>query len=151
MSHVSPTSYGVGMATSSYHPWRELRSREHIELTWADLPPGVRGLTDGTSAIVLEHRQLQVERRCTLAHELAHIDLGHTTTPTVAEEHAARRLAASKLIAWDALVDVFKWAHNALEAADELWVTPEVLEDRLHFLHPNERALLALIGATRHG
>lgn len=51
---------------------------------------------------------LQVERRCTLAHELAHIDLGHTTKPTVAEEQVARRLTARKLIHWDALVDVFK-------------------------------------------
>lgn len=139
------------MARKQYHPWRELRSRKHLELTWADLPPGIRGITDGSSAIWMESRMLQVERRCTLAHELAHIDLGHTTKTTVAEENAARRLAAQKLIEWDALVDVFKWAHNAQEAADELWVIPEVLEDRLHFLHPNEKALLRLIGASRHG
>ena len=50
-----------------------------------------------------------------------------------------------------ALVDVFKWAHNAYKAADELWVTPGVLEDRLRVLHPHERRLLALIGAARHG
>ncbi|WP_230747585.1 ImmA/IrrE family metallo-endopeptidase [Brevibacterium sp. CCUG 69071] len=97
----------------------------------------------------MEPDLLQVERRCTLAHELAHIDLGHTEKTTVAEENAARRYAAQKLIDWDALVDAFRWAHNAHEAADELWVTPEVLEDRLRFLHPNERALLALIGAAR--
>ena len=119
-----------------------------MELTWANLPPGVRGLTDGSSAIWLEVDQLQVERRCTLAHELAHIDLGHTGKTTVAEEQAARRYAAQKLITWDALVDVFKWAHNAHEAADELWVTPEVLEDRLRFLHPHERALLRHITST---
>lgn len=138
------------MARKHYHPWRELRSREHLELTWADLPPGVRGLTDGSSAIWLEVDQLQVERRCALAHELAHIDLGHTTKPTVAEEQAARRFAAQKLITWDALVDVFRWAHNAFEAADELWVTVDVLEDRLRFLHPHERALLRYITSMRH-
>ena len=121
-----------------------------MELTWADLPPGVRGLTDGSSAIWLEVDQLQVERRCALAHELAHIDLGHTTKPTVAEEQAARRFAAQKLITWDALVDVFRWAHNAAEAADELWVTVDVLEDRLRFLHPHERALLRYITSMRH-
>lgn len=134
----------------SHHPWRDLRSRPHITLSWRDLPPGFRGATDGTSAIWMEVDLLQVERRCTLAHELAHIDLGHTTKPTVAEEEAARRLAAQKLITWDALVDVFRWAHNAFEAADELWVTPEVLEDRLRFLHPHERGLLKCITATRH-
>lgn len=138
------------MATKHYHPWRELRSREHLELTWANLPPGVRGITDGASAIWLEIDQLQVERRCTLAHELAHVDLGHTTKPTAQEERRARRLAANKLINWDNLVDAFRWAHTAEEAADELWVIPAVLEDRLRFLHPHEKHLLRLIGAARH-
>lgn len=139
------------MARKQYHPWRELRSREHIELAWQALPPGVRGITDGTSAIWMETDQLQVERRCTLAHELAHIDLGHTTETTDQEENAARRLASTKLIDWDDLVDAYRWASCMSEWADELWVTEDVLEDRLHFLHPHERALLALIGASRHG
>ena len=134
----------------SHHPWRDLRSRPHITLSWRDLPPGIRGATDGTSAIWMEVDLLQVERRCTLAHELAHIDLGHTTATTVAEERAARRYAANKLIDWDGLVDVFRWAHNAFEAADELWVTPEVFEDRLRALTHVERHLLAAIGAARH-
>lgn len=138
------------MAETHYHPWRELRSREHLELTWADLPPGISGLTDGSSAIWMEPDQLQVERRCTLAHELCHIDLGHTTKPTTAEEAKARRCAARRLIDWDALVDAFRWAHTVEECADELWVTPAVLEDRLRFLHPHERALLKLIGVARN-
>lgn len=135
----------------SHHPWRDLRSRPHITLSWRDLPPGIRGATDGTSAIWMEVDLLQVERRCTLAHELAHIDLGHTTETTDQEENAARRLAAAKLIDWDDLVDAYRWASCMSEWADELWVTEDVLEDRLHFLHPHERALLALIGAARHG
>lgn len=59
-----------------------------------------------------------------------------------------RRITAQRLIDWDALVDAFRWAHNAAEAADELWVTLDVLEDRLRFLSPIERALLAHITAT---
>lgn len=134
----------------THHPWRDLRSREHITLTWRDLPPGVRGATNGTSAIWMEPDQLQVERRCTLAHELAHVDLGHTNCDDPKEEQAARRLTAQKLIDWDDLVDVFRWSHTAIEAADELNVIPEVFEDRLRFLHPHEKALLRLIGAARH-
>lgn len=137
------------MRPDRYHPWRELRSREHLELTWEDLPPGIRGVTDGSSAIWMEPRMLQVERRCTLAHELAHIDLGHTAKPTDREESAARRLAARNLIDWDDLVDAYRWASCMSEWADELWVTVEVLEDRLKYLHPHELALLRMVGASR--
>ena len=106
--------------------------------------------TNGSNAIWLDRSLQQTARRCALAHEQAHIDLGHVGCNDPKDEVAARRYAAQKLIEWDALVDAFRWAHNAHEAADDLWVTPEVLEDRLRFLHPNERALLALIGAARH-
>lgn len=139
------------MKRKHYHPWRDLRGREHIELTWQSLPPGVRGITDGSSAIVMEPKMLQVERRCTLGHELAHIDLGHTSKPTEREERSARRLAARKLVDWDDLVDAYRWASCMSEWADELWVTVEVLEDRLKYLHPHELALLRMVQAARHG
>ncbi|KZE19121.1 hypothetical protein AVW13_11735 [Brevibacterium casei] len=109
----------------------------------------MRGATDGTSAIWMEPRLLQVERRCTLAHELAHIDLGHTDCDDPREESAARRLAARKLVDWDDLVDAYRWASCMHEWADELWVTEEVLEDRLRYLHPHELALLRMVGASR--
>lgn len=118
-------------------------------MSWRSLPDGMRGATDGTSAIWMEPRLLQVERRCTLAHELAHIDLGHTSKPTEREERSARRLAAQKLIDWDDLVDAYRWALCMSEWADELWVTVEVLEDRLKYLHPHELALLRMVGASR--
>ncbi|WP_190246854.1 ImmA/IrrE family metallo-endopeptidase [Brevibacterium casei] len=132
-----------------HHPWRDLRGREHITVHWRTMPGDYLGATDGANAIWMDPDQLQVERRCTLAHEIAHIDLGHKGCQDGREEDRANRLTAQRLIEWDALVDVFRWAHTAHEAADELWVTPEVLEDRLRFLHPNEKALLALIGASR--
>lgn len=135
-----------------HHPWRELRERgDGVVLHFTRFNDTRVAATNGNNAIWLDQDLLQVERRCAIQHEQAHIGLGHTNCDDPREEQAARRLTAQKLIHWDALVDVFKWAHNALEAADELWVTPEVLEDRLRFLHPHERGLLALIGATRHG
>lgn len=136
------------MGMSHHHPWRDLRGREHLTVYHHDLPPGMRGATDGTSSVWLERRLLQVERRCTLTHELVHVDLGHTEAQDAKTESKVRRITAQRLIDWDALVDAFRWAHNAAEAADELWVTLDVLEDRLRFLHPHERALLARITAT---
>lgn len=120
-----------------------------MKLTWETLPPGINGATDGSSAIWMEPDQLQVERRCTLAHELCHVDLGHDTTPTVAEETKARHCAARRLIDWDGLVDAFRWSDSVTEAAEELWVTEAVFMDRIHGLSAAERALLRLITSTR--
>lgn len=133
------------------HPWKALRELDTVAVSWRDdLPSPVHAVTNGRNIIWMAKNLLQVERRCAIQHEQAHIDLGHTNCDDPREEQAARRLTAQKLIAWDALVDVFKWAHTAFEAADELWVTPEVLEDRLRFLRPHEKGLLRLIGASRH-
>ena len=63
-------------------------------------------------------------------------------------EAKVRRITAKRLIDWDDLVDAFRWAHDQYEAADELWVTPEVFADRLRHLTPIERALLARITAN---
>lgn len=135
-----------------HHPWRELRDRgDGVVLHFTRFNDTRIAATNGNNAIWIDRDLLQVERRCALTHEQAHIDLGHTTKPTVVEERKARRYAAQKLIDWDDLVDVLKWAHNVHEAADELWVTPEVLEDRLKALHPHEKDLLVLIGQQQHG
>lgn len=115
------------------------------------MPDGYLGATDGANAIWMDPDQLQVERRCTLAHEIAHIDLGHTDCSDERDETQAQRLTANRLITWDALVDVFKWADNPHEAADCLWVTVDVLEDRLRFLHPHERLLLQQVVRARDG
>lgn len=135
-----------------HHPWRELRERgDGVVLHFTRFNDTRVAATNGNNAIWLDQDLLQVERRCAIQHEQAHIDLGHTNCDDPREEQAARRLTAQKLIHWDALVDVFKWAHTAFEAADELWVTPEVLEDRLRFLRAHEKHLLRLIGAARQG
>ena len=135
-----------------HHPWRELRERgDGVVLHFTRFNDTRVAATNGNNAIWLDQDLLQVERRCAIQHEQAHIDLGHTNCDNPREEQAARRLTAQKLIHWDALVDVFKWAHTAFEAADELWVTPEVLEDRLRFLRPHKKHLLRLIGAARQG
>lgn len=132
-----------------HHTWRELRERgDGVVLYFTRFTDGRVAATDGTSAIWLDKGLLQVERRCAVAHEQAHMDLRHGPDPTNSDEDAACRYTAQKLIDWDALVDAFRWAHNAAEAADELWVTLDVLEDRLRFLSPIERALLTRITAN---
>ncbi|MCT2182891.1 ImmA/IrrE family metallo-endopeptidase [Brevibacterium casei] len=135
-----------------HHPWRELRDRgEGVVLHVTRFTDNRVAATDGSNAIWLDADLLQVERRCAIAHEQAHIDLGHRDCDDPREESAARRLAARKLVDWDDLVDAYRWASCMAEWADELWVTVEVLEDRLKYLHPHELALLRMVQAARHG
>lgn len=125
--------------TVPYHPWRALRAFAQVELTWAPLPVGILALTDGASRIWMDPRQRQAKRRSTLAHELAHIDLGHTSGCTAREDAAADQLAARRLITLDALADALAWSRSPEEAAEELWVDVATLRTRLEHLHPSER------------
>lgn len=123
-----------------YHPWKNLRDQPDLTLHWANLPPPYHAVTDGAT-IWLHDRLLQVERRCALAHELVHVERGtHCVDDT--EETRVRRITANRLIDTGDLIDTLKWAHTVEEAADELWVTPEVLADRLHALSPVEKAMI---------
>ncbi len=114
------------------HPWRGLRALAHIVVHYARLPS--LGFTDGERVIWLDSRLLQVERRCTLAHELAHI-----RRERAVERDAARYLLPDIHRVADAIV----WSVGRLEeAADELWVDVPMLEARLSGLHPSERAVI---------
>jgi Zn-dependent peptidase ImmA (M78 family) len=131
-----------------YHPWRALRDHPDIDVEWTPLPDGILALTDGRTRIWIDPRQHQAKRRCTLAHELAHIELGHTGGCTHREDRAADQIAARRLIPLDRLADALTWARSLEEAAEELWVDVAMLRARLDGLHPpEERYLTARITA----
>lgn len=128
---------------TAWHPWRTLRSRPEVlvDIT-PDLPPGRLGDTDGCNRIRLAPDLLQTERRCTLTHELIHLERGDVDC-TVADEQRVRRETARRLITLPRLADALLWAgHNLEEAADELWVDQDTLAARLEHLHPSERGYL---------
>lgn len=127
------------------HPWRRLRDLTHVTLLWADLGPGMLGLTDhASSTITLALGMNQAQRRCTLAHELLHLEAGPAPVALAArDEQRVRRDTARELLPdVHAMGEALAWAHSLPEAAEELWVDVEVLEDRLRWLHPAERGLL---------
>lgn len=103
-----------------------------IPILIARLPTNLAGVTDG-SRIWVDDRLTAVERRCTIAHELVHIDAGHNCHQPPKIEAWVRRRAAQWLIPWHRL-----WEHrhvvNLHELADCLDVTRPVLLDRLHHL-----------------
>jgi Zn-dependent peptidase ImmA (M78 family) len=128
------------------HPWRALRMLGHVRLHWRDdMPEGMRGATNG-ERIWLSSALSQVERRCTLAHELAHIDAGHTSCQPEDVERRVRNRAARYLLPDPHVIaEALVWARGDVhEAAEVLWVTPRVLRDRLdaRHLHPAERAII---------
>lgn len=124
------------------NPWRRLRSRADVEVFWLPLRGRRQGATDGAEVIVLRPDLSQVERRCTLAHELAHIELGHRDGCSTGEEGSARQLAARWLIDFERLVDAYRWAEHLEEVADVLWVDVDTLRARLDGLDAGERQRL---------
>lgn len=118
----------------SPHPWRELRALAHVVVHHRELhPSGTRGVTDGVRRIWLDSRLTQVERRCTLAHELVHIKAGHTGCQPTAVEARVEAAAARYLLPDAAAIgDALVWARGRLPvAADELWVDVPTLTTRL--------------------
>lgn len=128
-----------------YHPWRALRdlwSHVRVEHT-DDLPAGRRADTNGIDEIRMRQRLLQVERRCSLAHEVIHLERGDTGACPPAVEAEVNQEAARRLIPWEHLLDAVQWARSEEELADELWVTVKILRARAETLHADELMTLA--------
>lgn len=95
--------------------------------------------------IWLDPRMTQGERLYALTHELVHLEHGHRGCQSPAVEHALRAAAARQLITLEQLADALPWSMSLDELADELWVTPLVLTDRLAGLTRVERDHLAAL------
>lgn len=125
-----------------YHPWRALRSLQHVTLLWTPMHRRL-GANNGRDTIHLDPRQYQVERRCTLAHELVHLEMGHEAECAPAEEARVNAETARRLITVERLIDAWRWSMSLEEVADECWVTVDVLRDRLDNLTPDEAQRMA--------
>lgn len=131
-----------------WHPWRHLaRHHPHIIVELADLQDGLLGYTDfSRDRIILDRRLTQVERRCTLTHELEHVHRGRASTdPRLRdrEEHVVHDGAARQLVTLHDLVEALLWSTDSDEVADELWVDVPTLEARIAGLDKHEREAIA--------
>ena len=127
------------------HPWSTLLPAHPNTDVWPtnSLPPTVLGCTDGTS-IWLTVEQTVAEARCTLIHELIHLERGHSVCQPPDVEADVAREAAQRLIPIDELADVLTQTRSDLEAAELLWVDVDTLRTRLAFLDDVERSRLGL-------
>lgn len=133
----------------TYSPWADARERHpdiHIE-KW-DIAPARGVWVASERVILLDKRLTRVERRCTLAHEIAHIDLGHGEArgwfarrmERDANRVAARRLLRSLSDLADALC---LYPHHLGAVAEHLGVTVAVLRVRLENLTRAEERYIA--------
>ena len=130
-----------------WHPWRHLRHHhEHVTVLFAELPDGLIGYTVLCWFwFVIGASLTQVERRCTLTHELEHIRRGPLPPdPHLAarEENVVDELAARRLVSLRQLIDALLWSDHEYEVADELWVDVPTLRARIASLAAEERAAI---------
>lgn len=93
--------------------------------------------------ILVDSAQSWPEKRCALAHAIAHLDLGHTPSTGLLGrmyEAQADRLAAERLMPLDLLADALTWALGPDEVAHELDVTEQMVLVRVRGLTDAERA-----------
>jgi hypothetical protein len=131
---------GAGLVV---HPWRRLRELAHITLLWHDHGP--MGLADHQEQTVSLRRGMTwAQRRCTLTHELLHLERGPalSTTKHQDEERVRRETARRMIPDVRILGEALAWALDEHECADELGVDVPVLRYRLRHLHPAERGYL---------
>lgn len=140
------------MSGDSYSPWEDLAARQHLTYVRCRLPIADAWYLPDVPGIAIDDRLTRTERRCALAHELAHIDLEHhhqaagngqgTSRIARRNEAEADQLAARRLITLEDLVEHVPGASCRWELAERLDVTEHVLAVRHEHLHPSERAYL---------
>ncbi|MET3962440.1 hypothetical protein ABIE44_002374 [Marmoricola sp. OAE513] len=96
--------------------------------------------------ILIEREQSAHARRSSLAHAVAHLDLGHARTLNGhferREEAQADRLAADRLIPLEDFAAALAWSQNRRVVADQLGVDLEMLAVREDGLSRSERTRL---------
>lgn len=134
-----------------YHPWRHLRSLGQ-GVTYSKEPtPGNKPAwwSPRSDHILMRPDLSQVERRCHLAHELAHRDLKHSgecganrSLTVQKQERAADELAAGRLIDLERFIDALCWSDDEDLIADYLWVTRHMLTVRVKTMLGGERRIV---------
>lgn len=128
-----------------YDPWGDAALRHpgvHIER--CDLAPARGAWVPEHQVILLDQGLLRPERNCTLAHEVAHIDLAHASTGLRwfdrRQERDADTTAAGRLMPLGDLAAVLAWALSPEDVARELDVTARMVRIRLRGLTAQDKA-----------
>lgn len=132
-----------------YDPW-EHASQLDLRIVFRKLPGDLMGVYfHGPSRVIaLDSRLTQAERRCTLAHELVHLERGDdgrcaSDWHESKQEALVHQIAARRLISAPDLAMALLLHEHVADQADELWVDELTLRARLAGLSTAERDELA--------
>lgn len=142
---ADPASTATALA--AWSPWRHLREgHPEVRVFETELPPGYLGCTDHDQGIIwLDSRLTRAEQRCTLAHELAHLERGPLGDGDKdADEQACDEWAARRLVPLSDLMAALRWCSDLRAVAEELWVDKRIVQARLECLTATERERLPI-------
>jgi hypothetical protein len=129
-----------------WNPWRHIgENYPHITVIRHHELPGTLWGLQFANQIWLCRRLDQARRRCTLAHEIVHLERGPVPVDAVGlakEERIVSQLAAQRLIPLTDLVDALRWTREPNQLAEVLWVDVPTLRARMESLDPIEVAQL---------
>jgi hypothetical protein len=136
---------------NSYDPWQALCEHHDVRLVVEELPGTRRGEIDFESRTITLHPRLRpAERRCTLTHELVHLERGPVLVrQTGREERVVAAISARRLVPLDALADVMSWTDDPRVIAEELDVDPRTIKVLLDDLTESERASISRVLEAR--
>lgn len=130
-------------------PYDLLADMPDVELVWTSNPRVLQGRRarwfPTKNAIAIDNRLRRLKARCSLAHELGHVVLGHTCGTEDNLFDYRRELAADEFAARLLLSDLAELARTIVltcsdgHAARELNVTLDLYRTRLDTLRPDER------------
>lgn len=117
-----------------YDPWEafEPYRLDGWEVRWKPELDVLGRVVWAEQAVDLDPDQDQPQERCTVTHEVVHLELGPISVGWEDwEERLVDRLAAERLISLDDLVDAMVWAYDVEELAVVLWVDEQTARTRL--------------------
>lgn len=130
-----------------YSPWAHVHRLPDVLVVLDDLEHADAYWEPDERVILLDRRLGQAERRCRLAHELAHLEAGDELCAHGPDAHRlggrqerrADALAARRLIPLDDLADALAWALHVGEVAEHLHVDGRTVRARLRSLTDAEK------------
>lgn len=129
---------------NAYCPWGDVGERyPSVLVAVRDISPARGAWCADAQVLFVDASLSRRERRSVLAHEIAHMDLGHEHREfpwfNGRQEREADVLASRRLITVEALADAYASTHDDEQLAEALNVCASTVRVRVAHLHPSER------------